>query len=38
MNCHLRLAFLACGGGLIVFVVSFLLMLDDVFKGGKDKE
>ena len=27
-----------CGGGLIVFVVSFLLMLDDVFKGGKDKE
>ena len=27
------------GGGLIVFVVSFLLMLDDVFKGGgKNKE
>ena len=26
------------GGGLIVFVVCFLLMLDDVFKGGKDKE
>ena len=37
MNYHLRLVFLACsGGGLIVFV--FFLMLDDVLKGGKDKE